>query len=909
MERLLQQQNRLLETQDRNLDKASRDGDRLVEKVQELTDVTQSGLLDNNKGLNSNVIKLTQALRESLLARRNNTAAQDNPNDNTSQRAVQSSIIPVESRSQENEQLRERSVASAEKADETPRTLTDGIKNAVENFKKSFTLEGMFDITGDGKGIIGSLVSGAKTRRENEERRDEYVSDQMTVNPQMSNLSQYKREDGTADVEKIKAFYANRYDEIQNVKSQQQSNENTITGLQERGATDKQLSRAGLIKTRGKLDDGLATVDPTGYGREREEQRVSAKGDNAITSNVIPFPQKDSGAPLSSSAEETQSENLRMMEDQNQTLKQIEENTRPLADLGSQLEKLGAGLAAGLAAGQSEGGGSLLGPIPTGGSNKTPKGSPKPKGTFRNAISRLGSPAAKLGGAALAVGMGAYQAYSGFSSASEEEQQQLASIEEQQQSGQLTKEQADVQRREIVDTTDVVQSESVGGGLGTAAGALAGAKAGAMVGTFAGPVGTVVGGLAGGAIGAIAGSGVGKDIGRGVAKGWQAVRGFFGGEADIPESKNEAQLVEAEKTSITFSERDFSQKDPESYKKFKEYRRERAQFHVNERKAKRGGKVTRQSIRMDQSFAEENSKTDAIIKFKKEIEAAGAGTVKTTRTVPEGTVSGNPEEQPVRSSQGIIKSYQAVGQEKKMADQAVKDFETNNPLEKTEERDYFGDRMMGYNDPEKAAEYKKLTDTQRQKTKEQKKIGAEYAAKDGVTNTHAFKNGYAGKRDAFSENDSDANKILALKDRGYTDKDLGENKNLESNYIRLDNKKYPSSALGLYEDVIKQELETTKVSTVSPTQPGAQRTGNIKIGGDISSPTAVQPREPQSGDTIYQQSGENAAQVNQPPAPVQPSIVNAPTSNVINNSNYAAPKIARSPESSYSNYSKRRFNY
>ena len=92
-------------------------------------------------------------------------------------------------------------------------------------------------------------------------------------------------------------------------------------------------------------------------------------------------------------------------------------------------------------------------------------------------------------------------------------------------------------------------------------------------------------------------------------------------------------------------------------------------------------------------------------------------------------MSGNPEEQPVISSQGIIKSYQAVGQEKKMADQAVKDFETNNPLEKTEERDYFGDRMMGYNDPEKAAEYKKLTDTQRQKTKEQKKIGAEYAEK------------------------------------------------------------------------------------------------------------------------------------------------------------------------------------
>jgi hypothetical protein len=670
MERLLQQQNRLLETQDRNLDKASRDGDRLVEKVQELTDVTQSGLLDNNKGLNSNVIKLTQALRESLLARRNNTAAQDNPNDNTSQRAVQSSIIPVESRSQENEQLRERSVASAEKADETPRTLTDGIKNAVENFKKSFTLEGMFDITGDGKGIIGSLVSGAKTRRR-------------------------------------------------------------------RGTPNQDM---------GRNDNALPI----------EEQSTPA-------SNVIPFPQKYSGAPLSSSAEETQSENLRMMEDQNQTLKQIEENTRPLADLGSQLEKLGAGLAAGLAAGQSEGGGSLLGPIPTGGSNKTPKGSPKPKGTFRNAISRLGSPAAKLGGAALAVGMGAYQAYSGFSSASEEEQQQLASIEEQQQSGQLTKEQADVQRRDIVDTTDVVQSESVGGGLGTAAGALAGAKAGAMVGTFAGPVGTVVGGLAGGAIGAIAGSGVGKDIGRGVAKGWQAVRGFFGGEADIPESKNEAQLVEAEKTSITFSVRDFSQKDPESYKKFQEYRRERAQFYINERKAKRGGKETRRSIRMDQAFAQAKSEIDAIIKFKKEIEAAGAGTVKTTRTVPEGTVSGNPEEQ-----------------------------------------------------PEKAADYKKLTDTQRQ---------------------------------------------------------------------------------------------NTKVSTVSPTQPVAQRTGNIKIGGDIASPTAVQPREPQSGDTIYQQSGENAARVNQPPAPVQPSIVNAPTSNVINNSNYAAPKIARSPESSYSNYSKRRFDY
>ena len=107
-------------------------------------------------------------------------------------------------------------------------------------------------------------------------------------------------------------------------------------------------------------------------------------------------------------------------------------------------------------------------------------------------------------GAIGAVGMGTYEAVSGYSDA-----------EEQVKSGQITKEEGQVKK-----------GEAVGGGVGGAAGAIGGAKAGAMagaaLGSFVPGIGTAIGGVAGGLIGGglgyFAGSKAGSAIGGAVAK-------------------------------------------------------------------------------------------------------------------------------------------------------------------------------------------------------------------------------------------------------------------------------------------------------------------------------------------------------------------------------------------------------
>ena len=97
---------------------------------------------------------------------------------------------------------------------------------------------------------------------------------------------------------------------------------------------------------------------------------------------------------------------------------------------------------------------------------------------------------AKAGGV-LAVGMGAYQAYSGVSAANEAED-----------AGTMSAEEAQTER-----------GESIGEGAGGAAGALAGMKLGAMAGAWAGPVGVAVGGAIGGLAGWALGSWAGGSLG------------------------------------------------------------------------------------------------------------------------------------------------------------------------------------------------------------------------------------------------------------------------------------------------------------------------------------------------------------------------------------------------------------
>lgn len=142
-----------------------------------------------------------------------------------------------------------------------------------------------------------------------------------------------------------------------------------------------------------------------------------------------------------------------------------------------------------------------------------------------------GSGAGRALGAAAAVGMGAYTAYTGYSEAEDSKQAKLDEVQAKVDSGELTPIQAAEQRKEIGNSATVQKSGAIGEGTGMAGGAIAGGIAGAKLGALVGSVipgagtaiGAGIGTLAGGALGAFAGTKTGKAVGEFAGKGINAV--------------------------------------------------------------------------------------------------------------------------------------------------------------------------------------------------------------------------------------------------------------------------------------------------------------------------------------------------------------------------------------------------
>lgn len=154
------------------------------------------------------------------------------------------------------------------------------------------------------------------------------------------------------------------------------------------------------------------------------------------------------------------------------------------------------------------------------------------RGLMSGARAVLSSPRVLKGlGAAAAVGAGAYTAYSGFKNAGEEAQSKLQDVDAREQAGEITPEDAELERKQISAEATENKGGAVGEGTGMAAGALGGAKVGAKLGLILGPKGAIVGGLAGGLVGGIAGSGVGRNIGGLIGRGVSKVSDMFSGSA------------------------------------------------------------------------------------------------------------------------------------------------------------------------------------------------------------------------------------------------------------------------------------------------------------------------------------------------------------------------------------------
>lgn len=497
LEDLIQAQNKLAQKEQQAPERMSMDD--LKQMSKELSDdktpkttksILKKSLQDKTgDGLNSNVIKLTKVISDSVKAKGSVVGSQ------VADRVVK------ESKDVEKARIEAASKEGAGKAQ------IGGVGFLKEEFKKLGSLKGWFDLgEGKSKGMLGQAL-----RRKQDQ--NQYVKDQMAANPNMKNLAQFGGDEG-----KVRDYWKGKRKEQQEVFRKQAENEKVISGLQKRGYSEKEIERGGFIKTRRELDDQRAEVDAR-YKKQRDAARLDEKpikiSSGKEQSNVVSIDRKakskaktDEANPLSvaTGSSETEAENLRLMASQTQAIVQIEENTRSLR--GVNLAALG-GTAAVVA---SETGGGLGGMLGTGGVLKGITGgiSRAAGGLTKGAGGLIKGIGGKALGAIGGAAMGAYDAYTGYSNAAA-----------QQEAGLITADQADVKK-----------TAAISGGVGGAGGAMAGAAAGAALGSVVPVVGTAIGGIVGGALGYYGGSEVGKTAGEYGAKAYKGIKGMFGGDAN-----------------------------------------------------------------------------------------------------------------------------------------------------------------------------------------------------------------------------------------------------------------------------------------------------------------------------------------------------------------------------------------
>jgi hypothetical protein len=220
------------------------------------------------------------------------------------------------------------------------------------------------------------------------------------------------------------------------------------------------------------------------------------------------------------------------------------------------------------------------------------------------------------------------------------------------------------------------------------------------------------------------------------------------------------------------------------------------------------------------------AKKPVLVVEKKSLDTAAPG--KALAIAPKETVDGKkvkPSKDVDKAQQAAKEKYQASTSEEKAASEKLKAFEKENQFDYREKptiMQAFDDEpgTGKFKDPKKQEEYDKLKGAKQQASESKRSAGAAYTAAEGVTKTQDFTGGVqaprpgakGGIRDEIDrKNDSmqsDGAKIQALQKRGYTDKDLGRDDTLTKNFIEdTEGKKYPLRNLGLYEAVVKKELE------------------------------------------------------------------------------------------------------
>ena len=465
----------------------------------------------------------------------------------------------------------------------TLRPRVDKLKDSAKDF---FTMRGFLDKTGIIPRGSGGIISEYLDRNEAKKKyADSRVKvDAPTIKADAGKLARAagltsKAGDWDKLSEEQKAPFIKQaqdarrktalkqFDQQQKIQYDISKNEAKLKEYRDQGFTEDQINNTPEAKQRTKLAAELAKVDtrvrPSGFDVKTGEVKISApetateqqaKAKSAGKGKVIPFSGSAEAAGSSLGSEETMLEQNRMVAEQSELLKKIEENTRGLkggTEGGGTNQKPAEEEAGGLGLMDMLGGkAGKLGKIAKMAGRGLLSGA-KTAGSFL--LKRAGPLAAVA-----AVGAGAYEGYKGWTEASDKQEAAKEEIKAKVESGEITQGEANQLTKQVDEQATVEKGGAAGKGagmaIGGAAGALKGAAAGAAIGSVVPVVGTVVGGAIGATVGAIGGSWLGGKGGEwlgkkaGQAKNWagnlidSAKNVFSAGTS----SKDAAQNMEAE---------------------------------------------------------------------------------------------------------------------------------------------------------------------------------------------------------------------------------------------------------------------------------------------------------------------------------------------------------------------------
>lgn len=292
----------------------------LSKEMSATKDAIKKGLLDTSGGgLNSNIIELKRTIEESTKAKG----------------AVVSPInAPVPAANADNivsktQQLQDTERARLEKAsnDSAGKFQIGGLGFLKEEFKKLGSIKGWFDLS-EGKST-GMLGQWARRRAD----KNDYIQNEMDVNPQLKTDPKYQNLSEKQKESAIRKDLGKQYERQQAIRGEQKQNQTRMAELRAAGKQESDLARGGYTVKQRELEERLVKEDSMAK-RVREQDRAGISPVNipstpkAKATSILPSP-----VSTSVGTTEEEAENSRLMAEQTETLKQIEENTRGLKNL------------------------------------------------------------------------------------------------------------------------------------------------------------------------------------------------------------------------------------------------------------------------------------------------------------------------------------------------------------------------------------------------------------------------------------------------------------------------------------------------------------------------------------------------------------------------------------------------